>query len=204
MQGVAFVTNEHLAVTPEDGDLLFVTTDARELLDVVRSSLSRGFTGFECGRFDLGDRCPTLAELGVRPAGAGDPAALNGTYDLQFSADDLTGLAERSRPPAPRRPTQRDQHLHRDLHLHVRRRALRHRPTRHKSFCSGSYTIIDGRVRMMGERTGETFDPPACLLNHPFLDAAFELTDHGLRLFDASGNDADLMLFTRRELARAG
>ena len=98
IQGVAFVTNEHLAVTPEHGDLFVVTTDPDELLDVVRTSLRRGFTGLECGRFDFGDDCPTLAELGGRPPGVDDPAALNGTYDTQFSADDLRAALDGPRP----------------------------------------------------------------------------------------------------------
>ena len=75
IQGVAFVTNEHLAVTPEDGDLLVVTTDAGELLDVVRSSLSRGFTGFECGRFDFGDAAPRWpSSVSGRPASPTPPS----------------------------------------------------------------------------------------------------------------------------------
>ena len=69
-------------------------------------------------------------------------------------------------------------------------------------FCTGSYTIVGDRVRMLAERIGETFDPPACIPGRTFLDATFELTDDGLRLSDALGRDPDLMLFTDKELAR--
>ena len=63
VQGVAFVDDRHVAVTPERGDLLVFTIDAHELLDIVRDSLTRGFTASECARFALGDDCPTLADL---------------------------------------------------------------------------------------------------------------------------------------------
>jgi hypothetical protein len=46
-----------------DGNLRFVTIDKKELLDVVRASLTRGFTEAECERFNFGDQCPTLANL---------------------------------------------------------------------------------------------------------------------------------------------
>jgi WD40 repeat protein len=63
VHGVAFVDDSHLAVTPADGNLLIVTTDPDELLDLVRSSLTRGFLATECERFNFGDDCPTLADL---------------------------------------------------------------------------------------------------------------------------------------------
>jgi WD40 repeat protein len=61
--GVAFVDGSHLAITPADGNLLIVTTDPDELLELVRSSLTRGFRPTECERFNFGDDCPTLSEL---------------------------------------------------------------------------------------------------------------------------------------------
>lgn len=66
VQGVAFVDDRHIAVTPEEGNLLIVTIDVDELLDIVRSSLTRGFTDAECERFNFGDDCPTLKELRER------------------------------------------------------------------------------------------------------------------------------------------
>lgn len=63
VHGVAFIDDFHLAVTPADGNLLIVTTDPDELLDLVRSSLTREFRPTECERFNFGDDCPSLADL---------------------------------------------------------------------------------------------------------------------------------------------
>jgi len=63
VQGVAFTTDAHLAITPEDGGIFVHTIDTDELLSIVRSSLDRGLTDAECERFNFGDACPTLAEL---------------------------------------------------------------------------------------------------------------------------------------------
>jgi WD40 repeat protein len=63
VQGVAFVDDEHLAVTPREGNLFIFTLDVDELRQLVRSSLTRGFTEFECERFNFDDQCPTLEEL---------------------------------------------------------------------------------------------------------------------------------------------
>jgi WD40 repeat protein len=63
VHGIAFVDEYRLAITPADGNLLIVTTDPDELLDLVRSSLTRGFVPAECERFNFGDDCPTLADL---------------------------------------------------------------------------------------------------------------------------------------------
>jgi WD40 repeat protein len=63
VQGVAFIDDSHLAVTPEEGNLYVVTIDTDELLEIVRESLTRGFTTTECSKFSFGDRCPSLAEL---------------------------------------------------------------------------------------------------------------------------------------------
>jgi WD40 repeat protein/DNA-binding CsgD family transcriptional regulator len=62
-QGVAFLDDKHLAVTPRDGSLYVYTLDPAELLRIVRSSLTRGFTKTECERFNFGDACPTLEQL---------------------------------------------------------------------------------------------------------------------------------------------
>lgn len=63
VQGVAFIDNSHLAVTPEEGNLYVVTIDTDELLEIVRESLTRGFTTTECSKFSFGDTCPSLAQL---------------------------------------------------------------------------------------------------------------------------------------------
>lgn len=45
VQGVAFVSEHHLAITQDNGNLLIATTDPDELLALVRASLTRGFPG---------------------------------------------------------------------------------------------------------------------------------------------------------------
>ncbi len=65
-QGVAFIGNDQLAVTPQSGDMLIISIDTRVLLDVVRDSLTRSFTAEECERFGFDDECPSLEELRVR------------------------------------------------------------------------------------------------------------------------------------------
>lgn len=59
VQGIAFVTDRHLAVVPEAGSVFVYTLDDDELLRLVRASLTRGFTAPECARFDF-ETCPTL------------------------------------------------------------------------------------------------------------------------------------------------
>jgi WD40 repeat protein len=63
VQGLAFVSDTHLAVAPEQGDILVYTVDVDELVSLARQSLTRGFTPEECERFNFGDDCPTLEEL---------------------------------------------------------------------------------------------------------------------------------------------
>ena len=91
IEGVAFVDEHHLAITPQEGNLLLVTIDAEMLLALVRRSLTRGFTATECVRFGFGDDCPTLAELG-RPDGLDDPAVLDGTYEVNWTAQQFTDV----------------------------------------------------------------------------------------------------------------
>lgn len=62
VQGLAFINDTHLAITPQEGNLLVVSVDTDELLEIVRASLIRGFTDAECERFNFDD-CPTLEEL---------------------------------------------------------------------------------------------------------------------------------------------
>jgi WD40 repeat protein len=61
VQGLTMLDDAHLAVASEEGDVRVHTLDTDELLRVVRSSRTRGFTATECARYDL-DPCPTLSE----------------------------------------------------------------------------------------------------------------------------------------------
>ncbi|HEX2152416.1 MAG TPA: BTAD domain-containing putative transcriptional regulator [Acidimicrobiia bacterium] len=63
MQGVAFLSDTHLAVAPQPGGVLVYSLDPDELFAIVAESLSRGFTPAECDRYRFGEDCPTLAEL---------------------------------------------------------------------------------------------------------------------------------------------
>lgn len=67
IRGVAFINDSHLAITPQDGNLLIVTTDTEELLDLSRRSLTRGFSEVECEKFNFGEDCPTLEQLRTEP-----------------------------------------------------------------------------------------------------------------------------------------
>jgi WD40 repeat protein len=66
VQGLAYVDDDQLAVTPQEGGILVETLDRADLLARVRSGLTRGFTPQECERFGL-DPCPTLEELRAGP-----------------------------------------------------------------------------------------------------------------------------------------
>lgn len=63
VQGLAFIDDLRLAVAPQEGGFHVYTLDVSELLEIVRASLTRGFTPAECDRFGFGDDCPTFAEL---------------------------------------------------------------------------------------------------------------------------------------------
>ena len=63
MQGLAFVTDDHLAAAPEVGNILVYTLDIEELVSLAGQGLSRGFTPEECVQYNFGDDCPTLDEL---------------------------------------------------------------------------------------------------------------------------------------------
>ncbi len=60
--GLAFISQTHLGVVLEDGQLRVVTIDTDELLEIARNSLTRGFTEDECDRYKF-DPCPTLEQV---------------------------------------------------------------------------------------------------------------------------------------------
>ncbi len=63
VQGLDFVTDDHLAVAPEAGNILVYTLDVDELISLAGKGLSRGFSPEECVKYNFGDDCPTFEEL---------------------------------------------------------------------------------------------------------------------------------------------
>jgi len=59
---VAFVDDRRLGVVLSDGDFRVATVDTEELLEIVRKSVTRGFTDSECERFNF-DVCPTMDQI---------------------------------------------------------------------------------------------------------------------------------------------
>jgi hypothetical protein len=68
-QGVAFLDDERLAVTPHRGGIYVQTLDRTALLALARAGLTRTLMADECEQFQL-DPCPTLDQL---IAGPGTP-----------------------------------------------------------------------------------------------------------------------------------
>jgi WD40 repeat protein/DNA-binding SARP family transcriptional activator len=204
LAGVAFVDNQHLVVTPADGNLLVVTIDPDELLGIVRRSLTRGFTATECARFGFDDECPTLAELRGRPDGTDDPTVLDGTYAVRWTANELASAFD-----AAGEPTSMASRIGlADLvggfegtytvTFDNGRFDITHDTT--GVYCTGSYTVTGESVRLIAERRASVF---GCPPGH-FLDATFALTDDGLTLNVTSTYPIDEVLFASRRLERVG
>lgn len=62
-QGVAFVDDGRLAVMPSLGGLQLFVVDRNQLLNIVRSSVTRPFTPQECAQYGFGAACPSLDQL---------------------------------------------------------------------------------------------------------------------------------------------
>ena len=155
VQGVAFVGDRHLAVTPQSGNLLLVTIDPDELLDLVSASLTRGFNGTECARFGFdADDCPTLAELRGVPDSTDDPAVLNGSYEVHWSDDELADVlaaAELRVLPVMLDPAIAGLYPGTySVTLDDGRFDVVH--DGNEVFCTGSYTVTGDSVRMFAER----------------------------------------------------
>jgi len=61
-QNVAFINDSHLLVTPQDGNILVVTIDPAELIDIARARVTRDLSAAECTTYRI-DPCPTLEEI---------------------------------------------------------------------------------------------------------------------------------------------
>ena len=196
IQGVAFVDDRRLAVTPEEGDLLLVTLDPDELLEGVRRSLTRGFTATECARFGFGDECPTLAELRGRVDGADDPAVLDGSYAVHWTAEAFgRALAGAGEPSIAGRATAEGYPGTYTVTFDDGRFDIVHDGL--GGYCTGSYSVTGERVRLFAERSDSQTGCPAGRL----LDATFSLTAEGLTLDAVGAHPVDAVLFASRPLA---
>ena len=175
--GVEFAGPHRLLVAPSGGGLELVTTDSDELLELVTSSLTRGFTELDCQRFDFGDDCPTIGELHPDPTGTD---ALAGEYEIELTVPDLIdkatqAMVDRSGAPPPSgffddlagglAGTYR-------LRLDGGRFDLR-RSGSEEPVCVGSLVMRDNHVWLRSER-GECYPVK-------FLDADVEVSDDQLR-----------------------
>jgi DNA-binding SARP family transcriptional activator/WD40 repeat protein/tRNA A-37 threonylcarbamoyl transferase component Bud32 len=196
IQGVAFIDEHHLAVTPQEGGLLVVTIDPAELLDLVRRSLTRGFTTTECTRFGFDDHCPTLADLRGQPAGADDPAVLDGSYEVSWTASQFgLALAAAGEPKIAGRATRGGYPGTYTVTFHDGRFDIVHDAL--GTYCAGSYTVTGDRVRLLAERS----EPEVGCRPGPLLDATFVRTDDGLTFSDATAHPVDDVLLAGEPLA---
>jgi hypothetical protein len=85
VRSVAFLGDDELVVA-FDGGIERITIDPDRLVDLVRSSLTHGFTESECATYNFGSACPILDELRRRPPDAGAPA---GEFRISWPAEDL-------------------------------------------------------------------------------------------------------------------
>lgn len=197
VEGVAFVDDHRLAVTLEHGNLLIATTDLDELLEIVSASLTRGFTATECEKSDFDDDCPTLMELRGAPPGTDDPSVLNGTYRVDWPADDLVvefmaaGDSKEFAVDGAERWAGNHEATFTDGRFEFVRRTDVVEP-----LCTGSYSIRDDRVWLTAERGTE------CDGRIKFFDATFTLTDNELRLDDFRGGFSEEILFGSRQLQK--
>jgi WD40 repeat protein len=204
--GVDFVDETHLAVALDGGNVLLVTIDPAELLDIVRRSLARGFTEAECDRFGFGDDCPTLVQLRGQRPDADDPSVINGTYRLGWTIDELVTATIDAYP---------EENVTRELAETIWSGTYgMQKPGRHTlrladgrfdhtvtsddgalTTCTGSYRVVDARVEFVSERGG-------CEPRRVF-NAAFEVSDDELRFTDYIGDPTEYVLFSSKPWQRS-
>jgi WD40 repeat protein len=198
VEALAFVDDNHLAIAPPGGDLVIVTTDADELLELVRGSLTRGFTTAECTRFGFGDECPTLAELRGSADGADDPAMLNGTYEVSWTKQQFNTAFDRAGAPriVGTRTVEVDYPGTYTLTFDDGRFDIVHDEL--GAFCTGSYDVTGERVHFFAERSESL---SGCLPGR-FLEAEYTLTDRQLRFDGVTAHPIDAVLFADQPLKR--
>ena len=204
--GVDFVDDRHVAVAFDDGSVRLATIDGAELLDIVRRSLERGFTESECDRFDLGDDCPTLFELRGQPVGTDDPSAINGTYRLEWTPDELVTATIDAYPGGnlSREGVESAWSGAQGIAF-AGSHTLRFRDGRFdhsvvdadgvRRECTGSYAITDGRIELRSERG-------VCGVVRMF-DSTFELSGGQLQFTDYDGLPLELVIYTMKPWQRA-
>lgn len=197
VQGVAFVDDRRLAVTLEEGNLLVVTTDPEELLEIVLASLTRGFTGTECAKFNFGDDCPTLAELRGVPHDTDDPSVLNGTYRVEWTGDDLVRafMAAGDSEEFAAEGGERFAGVHDATFADGRFDVVRTRDVPEPS-CTGSYSVRGDQVWLVAERGTE------CDGRVKMFDATFTLGDGVLHFDGLRGGFSEEILYGSRALQK--
>ncbi|MFC5041030.1 WD40 repeat domain-containing protein [Ornithinimicrobium kibberense] len=188
-QAMAWVGEHEVAVAFATGDVVVVTVDPEELLQLVRSSLNRGYTQTECETYGFGEACPVLAQMrGPRP-GDDDPSGLAGTYRLSWKTQELQEafvdamgqtLAVEQDEVAAGEVLARAEEMAGDytLTLDGPRYELR-RDDQEEPDCVGSVEVDDGVLRLGAERG-------ARCTAYTLLVAPFRLEEDRLHL-DAEG-----------------
>jgi hypothetical protein len=181
VNGVAFLDEGRLAVTPADGNMLIVSTDPGELIGLVRASVTRGFTLPGVRPVQLGDECPTLAEL-RGPAPGSD--VLAGTCTITWTTSEFidamtAGIEDFLGGPLPGGAPDGMHDLAAELACEYTFTFADGkfdvtRDTMEEPFCTGTYSVRGDRVWLSSER--------GWCIEVKFFDATFELSDGELRL----------------------
>ncbi|SOC53571.1 BTAD domain-containing putative transcriptional regulator [Ornithinimicrobium cerasi] len=206
LQGVAWVGENHLAVTPRDGGLHVVTVDPQELLDLVRSSLTRGYTETECAAHGFGDACPTLGKMRGPDATEDDPSELAGTFALSWSPEELQRTFEEGmeeelsvsrEPAAAEEVVARAEELAGELTITFEDGVYEVlRQGANEPVCAGSYSLRDG-VLSLGAERGRCSP-------YTFFEASYRLDGDRLHLGEESfvGPWWERLTWTTRPLER--
>ncbi len=207
VRGVAFVGADELVVV-DDGGIVGITIDAEHLVQLVRASLTHGFTDSDCLRFNFGADCPTLGELARR---APDPGTPEGEFRITWSPEELVAAMTSAAAAGYDEPLSDDEdvdHFFRGLAaesagtytLRVRgsRFELR-RDDAERPVCAGSVRAAPPRLSLLAERG--SFCYPSVLF-----EADVAVDDDGLRVEVGTmrAEFPSMVLFGTRPLQRTG